>query len=271
MSPSVTGFPESLDGRVKTLHPGVHAGLLADLRLEDHERQLAELRHRPVRAGRGEPLPVRRDRRLGCRGRRRRRADRHRRPRDGARVREELRQRRDRRLARVVPGDHRGARAPAARRSPQRRELAARAFAHTARVRPRGRDLVRRGRRLGDDGDLPAAPHDQGRAPRRRCATARTRTSAPRSTRAPAATASRRRRSCRARRCRTTTTSTPMPPCAPRSTWSSRPSRSSSTRTPAASRSRRRTRSTRSRAPTCARTSATRCRRSAASSRPTAP
>ena len=40
---SVTGFPESLDGRVKTLHPGVHAGLLADLRLEDHERQLEEL------------------------------------------------------------------------------------------------------------------------------------------------------------------------------------------------------------------------------------
>ena len=40
---SVTGFPESLDGRVKTLHPSVHAGLLADLRLEDHERQLAAL------------------------------------------------------------------------------------------------------------------------------------------------------------------------------------------------------------------------------------
>ena len=29
----VTGFPECLDGRVKTLHPKVHAGLLADLRL----------------------------------------------------------------------------------------------------------------------------------------------------------------------------------------------------------------------------------------------
>src|SRR6478752_962521 len=28
---SVTGFPESLGGRVKTLHPGVHAGLLADV------------------------------------------------------------------------------------------------------------------------------------------------------------------------------------------------------------------------------------------------
>ncbi len=40
---SVTGFPESLDGRVKTLHPGVHAGILADLRLESHEAQLDEL------------------------------------------------------------------------------------------------------------------------------------------------------------------------------------------------------------------------------------
>ena len=40
---AVTGMAEMLDGRVKTLHPGVHAGLLADLRLEDHERQLAEL------------------------------------------------------------------------------------------------------------------------------------------------------------------------------------------------------------------------------------
>src|SRR3712207_5310172 len=39
----VTGFPECLDGRVKTLHPRVHAGLLADLRLESHRDQLAEL------------------------------------------------------------------------------------------------------------------------------------------------------------------------------------------------------------------------------------
>ena len=39
----VTGFPECLDGRVKTLHPHVHAGLLADLRKDDHRRQLAEL------------------------------------------------------------------------------------------------------------------------------------------------------------------------------------------------------------------------------------
>jgi phosphoribosylaminoimidazolecarboxamide formyltransferase/IMP cyclohydrolase len=39
----VTGFPETLDGRVKTLHPSVHAGLLADLRKPEHEAQLAHL------------------------------------------------------------------------------------------------------------------------------------------------------------------------------------------------------------------------------------
>jgi phosphoribosylaminoimidazolecarboxamide formyltransferase/IMP cyclohydrolase len=38
----VTGFPEMLDGRVKTLHPRIHAGLLADRRKADHEAQLAE-------------------------------------------------------------------------------------------------------------------------------------------------------------------------------------------------------------------------------------
>ena len=39
----LTGFPECLDGRVKTLHPRVHAGILADRRLDDHVAQLAEL------------------------------------------------------------------------------------------------------------------------------------------------------------------------------------------------------------------------------------
>jgi phosphoribosylaminoimidazolecarboxamide formyltransferase/IMP cyclohydrolase len=39
----VTGFPECLDGRVKTLHPGVHAGLLADLSKDAHREQLAGL------------------------------------------------------------------------------------------------------------------------------------------------------------------------------------------------------------------------------------
>jgi phosphoribosylaminoimidazolecarboxamide formyltransferase / IMP cyclohydrolase len=39
----LTGFPECLDGRVKTLHPTVHAGLLADLSSASHREQLAEL------------------------------------------------------------------------------------------------------------------------------------------------------------------------------------------------------------------------------------
>ena len=39
----LTGFPECLDGRVKTLHPRVHAGLLADLANPAHEAQLKDL------------------------------------------------------------------------------------------------------------------------------------------------------------------------------------------------------------------------------------
>ncbi|MFL5774764.1 MAG: phosphoribosylglycinamide formyltransferase, partial [Chloroflexota bacterium] len=37
---AVTGFREMLDGRVKTLHPRIHAGILADRRLADHREQL---------------------------------------------------------------------------------------------------------------------------------------------------------------------------------------------------------------------------------------
>jgi phosphoribosylaminoimidazolecarboxamide formyltransferase/IMP cyclohydrolase len=43
----VTGFAEALDGRVKTLHPKIHGGLLADLRLVNHEEQLRELEIEP--------------------------------------------------------------------------------------------------------------------------------------------------------------------------------------------------------------------------------
>ena len=38
----VTGSPEMLGGRVKTLHPKIHAGILADRRIPEHEAQLAE-------------------------------------------------------------------------------------------------------------------------------------------------------------------------------------------------------------------------------------
>ncbi|GAC57483.1 bifunctional purine biosynthesis protein PurH [Gordonia hirsuta DSM 44140 = NBRC 16056] len=39
----LTGFPECLEGRVKTLHPRVHAGVLADTRKDDHLAQLQDL------------------------------------------------------------------------------------------------------------------------------------------------------------------------------------------------------------------------------------
>ncbi|WP_103063139.1 bifunctional phosphoribosylaminoimidazolecarboxamide formyltransferase/IMP cyclohydrolase [Actinomyces qiguomingii] len=44
----VTGFPECLDGRVKTLHPRIHAGLLADRRKPEHLAQLDELDVAPI-------------------------------------------------------------------------------------------------------------------------------------------------------------------------------------------------------------------------------
>ena len=43
----VTGFPEAFDGRVKTLHPAIHAGLLADLSKPSHVEQLADLGYAP--------------------------------------------------------------------------------------------------------------------------------------------------------------------------------------------------------------------------------
>lgn len=45
----VTGFPEMLDGRVKTLHPLVHGGLLGDIRLPNHRQQMADAGMVPIR------------------------------------------------------------------------------------------------------------------------------------------------------------------------------------------------------------------------------
>ena len=39
----VTGFPECLDGRVKTLHPAIHAGILNIRENEEHQKQMQEL------------------------------------------------------------------------------------------------------------------------------------------------------------------------------------------------------------------------------------
>lgn len=44
----VTGFPEMLDGRIKTLHPKVHGAILADLRLDAHESALKDANIQPI-------------------------------------------------------------------------------------------------------------------------------------------------------------------------------------------------------------------------------
>ena len=44
----VTGFPEILDGRVKTLHPAIHGGLLARRNLEDHQSSIEALGIQPI-------------------------------------------------------------------------------------------------------------------------------------------------------------------------------------------------------------------------------
>ncbi|MEH7223371.1 bifunctional phosphoribosylaminoimidazolecarboxamide formyltransferase/IMP cyclohydrolase [Bacillus sp. JJ1566] len=44
----VTGFPEIMDGRVKTLHPNIHGGLLAVRENEEHVRQLQEHHITPI-------------------------------------------------------------------------------------------------------------------------------------------------------------------------------------------------------------------------------
>lgn len=44
----ITGFPECLDGRVKTLHPVIHGGILAIRDNEDHMAQLKELNIEPI-------------------------------------------------------------------------------------------------------------------------------------------------------------------------------------------------------------------------------
>jgi len=44
----VTGFPEMMEGRVKTLHPAIHGGLLADRAKPDHMEQLAGAGYSPI-------------------------------------------------------------------------------------------------------------------------------------------------------------------------------------------------------------------------------
>ena len=60
---SFTGSPEMLDGRVKTLHPKIHGGILARRADESHQRQMLQHRHRADRPGGREFLSIRTNRR----------------------------------------------------------------------------------------------------------------------------------------------------------------------------------------------------------------
>ena len=135
----LTGFPECLDGRVKTLHPRVHAGILADLRLESHVAQLAELDIEPFDLVVVNLYPFIDTVASGCDAGRVRRADRHRRPVDGPGRGQEPPERRRRRLARPVR--------PGARRDGRRR-LHAGAAQEAGRPGVRAHGGVRRRRGL---------------------------------------------------------------------------------------------------------------------------
>ncbi|MDQ1172979.1 phosphoribosylaminoimidazolecarboxamide formyltransferase/IMP cyclohydrolase [Microbacterium testaceum] len=161
---AVTGFPESLDGRVKTLHPNVHAGLLADLRLASHEAQLDELGIRPFELVVVNLYPFVETVASGAEG-------------DDvveqidiggpAMVRASAKNHAN--VAIVVSPESYPAIIDAVQTQGgttlvQRRELAARAFSHTRRLRHRRVDLVRRGHSRRRH--RPArAPHHPGRAP----------------------------------------------------------------------------------------------------------
>ena len=183
-------------------------------------QQLAELGVEPFDLVVSNLYPFTADRRLGRDARRVRRADRHRRPVDGARRRQEPPLGRDRHLARrATPtcsrrspaGGFTLAAAPA--RSPPRRSCTPRRT--TSPSRPGWATCS------PTPPTAPASRRGSARPGRRRrcCATARTRTSRPRSTSTASARRPRRRpSSCTARRCPTTTTSTPTPPAARRTT-----------------------------------------------------
>ena len=237
----VTGFPEMMDGRVKTLHPKVHGGILARRHQADDLAAAARARHRADRPRRRQPLPVRATAADAAASvRRPGRADRHRRAEPGARRRQEFprrpRRRRPRRLRRrCSPRSTRRAAAPAFRF-----DLARQAFAHTGGLRhddcrdARRRSTLRRRASpiarpgAAGAGRASSSTAAQGARPalRREPASAggvvRAWATAPGSARADGR--------CRARSCRTPTCSTSTPRRA--SCWSSTSRRRPSSSTP---------------------------------------
>ncbi len=89
----LTGFPEMMDGRVKTLHPKVHGGLLAVRGNKESRRGNGAAPHQADRSAGGESLPVRGHRRKRRLDRRMHREHRYWRPGDDPRRRQEPRRR----------------------------------------------------------------------------------------------------------------------------------------------------------------------------------
>ena len=252
----LTGFPECLDGRVKTLHPRVHAGILADRRLDSHVAQLADLGIEPFDLVVSNLYPFQQTVASGA-------------------TPDECVEQIDiggpsmvRAAAKNHPSvaivtsparyaDVLAAAAAGGFTLDQRKALAAEAFTHTAAYDVAVANWFASGYVEAEDGWPSFAGRDLG-ASRPCSATARTRTRAPRCT-PTAAVAWPAPSSCTARRCPTTTTSTPTRPGGRRTPSTSRRWRSSSTPTRAASRS-----APTSPRRTARRTSATRSRRSAA-------
>ena len=256
-------LPRVPDGRVKTLHPKVHAGLLADLRQARAPGAARRARHRAVRPGGGQPLPVHRDRRVRRVARGVHRADRHRRSGDGAGRGEEPRQRRGGRRTRpyddVAGRAWRPAASPWSSAGGWRRRRSCTRRPTTWRSRPGCGSVL-----TDEPSDGTGVPELDRRSTwdqrQRCCATARTRTSAPRSTgqRAPAAGLAEARAAARQGDVLQQLRRRRRRPRGPPTTSTEPASRSSSTPTRAASRS-----ATTSPRRTARRTPATRCRRSA--------
>ena len=212
----LTGFPECLDGRVKTLHPRVHAGLLADTRRPEHTAQLDELGIAPFEllvanlypftetvASGAAPDECVEQIDIGGPAMVRAWAKNH----DSVAVVVDperydvgARAGRGRRVRPRRPPPARRRRVPAHRHLRRRRRLLAGQRARPRRRRPVP-GLGRRDLGAGRDAALRREPAPGRGALHRR-----------------QGRAGRQRSSCTARRCPTTTTSTPTPPGAPRTT-----------------------------------------------------
>ena len=105
----LTGFPEMLDGRVKTLHPKVHGGILYIREKPEHRAAVKEHGYSAHRHGRRKSLRLRENRRQARRNlRRSHRKHRHRRALHGPLRRQELRGRGHHHRRRRLPRSRRG-------------------------------------------------------------------------------------------------------------------------------------------------------------------